>query len=85
MRDGKQTSIELESRTDDIFGVVIGGNPATFYQKPPGRNALKEIEKVLFGYPSPHLCYGNASQACQNDYGVHNSIQINASKSWRKK
>ncbi|MDM9991613.1 hypothetical protein QVL73_08125, partial [Bartonella henselae] len=65
--------------------VMIGGNPATFYKRPPGSNAMKEIGKVLFGYPSPHLCYGIASKACQNDYGLPHSIQIPSSKSWSKK
>ncbi|UJM36588.1 hemagglutinin repeat-containing protein [Bartonella henselae] len=83
--DGKQTTIELENHADDFVGIMIGGNPATFYKRPPGSNAWKEAWKMFLSYPNVHACYGHADLACQNDYGLPHSIQIPSSKSWSKK
>ncbi|MDM9991614.1 hypothetical protein QVL73_08130, partial [Bartonella henselae] len=65
--------------------IMIGGNPATFYKRPPGSNAWKEAWKMFLSYPNVHACYGHADLACQNDYGLPHSIQIPSSKSWSKK
>ncbi|UTO28647.1 hypothetical protein [Bartonella harrusi] len=57
---------------------------------------LREQGKALAGFkPSTHRCYGNASDACQNNYGILHSIPIYAPHAildnlglgylWRKK
>ncbi|WP_375679588.1 hypothetical protein [Bartonella sp. AP7XZML] len=76
LKDGKQTTVGLENHADDFVGVVFGKNPATFDKRLLGSNVVKEAKKVLFGYPSPHVCYSHASKACQSDYGDPNRIYI---------
>ncbi len=83
--DGHQTHIGLENHADDFVGVVFGLNPATFHKRPLGSSAVKEAEKIIWSYPSPHACYGNASSICQHDYGLPLRIQIDSNKSRKKK
>ncbi|USP00685.1 hypothetical protein LBE40_05100 [Bartonella taylorii] len=83
--DGHQTHIGLENHADDFVGTKIGKNPYTFEQIPPGSGPWKEAGKIIWSYPSPHACYGNASSICQHDYGLPHRIQIDSNKSGRKK
>ncbi|UTO29000.1 hypothetical protein [Bartonella harrusi] len=85
LSNGKQTYVNLENHADDFVGVVFGGNPATFDQRPLGSNAAKEAGKVVFGYPSPHGCYGDADKACTKSYGSPHRKKVHSTRTGSKK
>ncbi|WP_039758251.1 hemagglutinin repeat-containing protein [Bartonella queenslandensis] len=83
--DGKQISVGLENHADDFVGSLIGGNPATFYKRPPGSNAWKEAWKMFLSYPNVHACYGSAGKKCQDAYGLPHRIYVDSIKLGSKK
>jgi len=59
-------ALTLQNQSNDIVGRLIGGNPATGGVTPKGSFWLWEALRVLGGTDTPHNCYSNGSEACQN-------------------
>ncbi|WP_322521253.1 hypothetical protein SR882_10905 [Guyparkeria halophila] len=72
------TRVELQNHADDFFGSIIGGNQATYDQRPEGSSRLEEWAKAFGGAPTVHSCYGNGaiSPKCEPNYGPPKTKQI---------
>jgi len=62
---------------DDFVGRLIGGNPATYGNRPTGSNMIKEWLNMFGAAPTVHGCYGggDAKGMCGKAYG--NPITVN--------
>ncbi len=74
---GANSTVQLQNHADDFVGVLIGGNPATFDQRPVDSSKLEEWINMFGDSPTVHSCYGSASKACKDTYGIPSTIEIN--------
>lgn len=75
---GTQTSVQLQNHADDFVGTIIGGNPATYDQRPEHSSKAREWLRILGDAPTVHGCYGSGAadpEGCQARYG--NSVTTN--------
>ncbi|BCM23768.1 two-partner secretion domain-containing protein [Methyloradius palustris] len=73
---GAQTSVQLQNHVDDFVGRLIGGNPTTYGNTPTGSSMIQEWIHIFGASPTTHSCYGAASSACNDKYGVPITINI---------
>lgn len=77
MNNGNHSVVVLQNHADDFVGRLIGGNPATYGQRPEESNMLNEWVRMFGAAPTVHSCYGTgaASVDCPK-YGNPITIEI---------
>lgn len=77
MNNGNHSVVVLQNHADDFVGRLIGGNPATYGQRPEESNMLSEWVNMFGAAPTVHSCYGTgaASVDCPK-YGNPITIEI---------
>ncbi len=76
---GRNSVVQLENHAADFVGSLIGANPPTWDQIPPGSSKAQEWIRMLGDAPTVHSCYGNGgmnSMGCKNAYGPSVSFPI---------
>ena len=78
MSNGNRSVVLLQNHADDFVGTLIGGNPATYDQRPPESSRLNEWWRILGEAPTAHSCYGTGavSDKCEPTYGVPRTIGV---------
>lgn len=76
--DSHNSNVQLQNHADDFVGTIIGGNPATYDQRPSDSSLLNEWIKILGDAPTVHSCYGTGavSQQCQPRYGQPTTVNV---------
>lgn len=79
MSNGNRSVVLLQNHADDFVGTLIGGNPATYDQRPPESSRLNEWWWILGDAPTVHSCYGTGAVSVDcPKYG--NPITVEISK-----
>jgi filamentous hemagglutinin len=76
---GLQTTVQLQNHADDFVGSLIGGNPATYDQRPSGSTLLGEWLRIFGDAPTVHSCYGSMvvnQEGCFKNYGNPSTIDV---------
>ena len=74
---GNQNNVTLQNHMDDFVGRLIGGNEATYVNRPAGSNMIKEWLNIFGAAPTVHSCYGNGgSKDCIPTYGIPKTVNI---------
>lgn len=78
MSNGNRSVVQWQNHADDFVGRLIGGNPATYDQRPAESNRLNEWIRMFGAAPTVHSCYGTgaASPQCPDVYGRPVPIQV---------
>lgn len=77
---GNQDNIALQNHMDDFVGRLIGGNEATYGNRPAGSNMIKEWLNMFGAAPTVHGCYGNTGtdSSCTSTYGKPITVNVPA-------
>lgn len=79
MSNGNRSVVLLQNHADDFVGTLIGGNPATYGQRPAESSRLNEWWRILGDAPTVHSCYGTGAVSVDcPKYG--NPITVEISK-----
>lgn len=72
LSNGTSTVVTLQNHADDFVGNIVGGNPATYDQRPGDSNRIKEWIRIFGDAPTVHSCYGTmavSKEGCRDNYG----------------
>lgn len=73
---GKNSVVQLENHAADFVGSLIGANPPTWDQIPPGRAKAQEWMDIVRKDVTTHSCYGRGKGNCDEKYGSPVPIPI---------
>lgn len=79
MSNGNRSVVQLQNHADDFVGGLIGGNPATYDQRPAESNMLGEWVGIFGAAPTVHSCYGTGAadpKGCERNYGPPVTIEV---------
>jgi filamentous hemagglutinin len=84
LSNGARSVVLLQNHADDFVGRLIGGNPATYDQRPAESSRLNEWWRILGDAPTVHSCYGTGAvdpEGCKGSYGIPTTINVPSSRS----
>lgn len=94
MSNGNRSVVLLQNHADDFVGTLIGGNPATYDQRPAESSRLNEWWRIFGDAPTVHSCYGTGGvdpKGCSKAYGVPVGVEVpsarnrlNVGKPWAR-
>ncbi|MES9911193.1 MAG: hypothetical protein ABW126_02250 [Candidatus Sedimenticola sp. 4PFRAG1] len=78
LSDGFSSGVDLQNHDDDFIGRIIGGNPATYDQRPIDSSKVKEYIRIFDDAPTVHSCYGSgaSSKDCIRKYGKAPTMNV---------
>ena len=79
LSEGFAQGVNLQNHADGFVGTLIGGNPATYDQRPNDSSKIKETVKIFGDAPTVHSCYGTGAvdrDGCISNYGMAPTMNV---------